>query len=119
MKLKDIVLNANNIPVNEEFVTKVESVYSCELSETIKHILSIDPNVVYDDRDDLIKLENNMIFEASKEANSDYISNHLLPIFDKLDNDYICYDYANNVWCMFNTVDGLTFNKQKNFSDLF
>jgi hypothetical protein len=119
MKLKDVVLNANNIPVNEEFLTKVESVYSCELPEIMKHILSIDPNVAYDDRDDLFKLENNMILEASKEMNSDFVGHNLLPIFDRFDNDYICYDYANNVWCMFNTVDDLTFNKQKNFSDLF
>jgi len=60
-----------------------------------------------------------MILDASKEMNSDFAGNHLLPIFDRFDSDYICYNYANNMWYTFNTVDNLVFNKQKNFSDLF
>lgn len=119
MKLKDLVLNAHNIPINEEFVSKVESVYSCELPEMIKHILSIDPSAAYDDRNDLFKLANDMILEASEDMDSDFISHRLLPIFDLFDNDYICYDITNDQWCMFNIVDDLTFNRQKNFLDLF
>jgi len=44
MKLKDVVADANNIPINEEFINKVESVYSCKLPEMVKRVLSVDSN---------------------------------------------------------------------------
>jgi len=57
--------------------------------------------------------------EKSEEMNCDFIANKLLPVFDIFDNDYICYNYANDTWCMFNTVDDLIFNKDKDLLDLF
>lgn len=120
MKLTDVIRDVNNIEINEMFVNEVENVYSCELPEIIKHILSTPVNSKsYDESPILRKLPNDMILEATKEMKSDFIGNKLLPVFDSGDNDYICYDYANNIWCMFNTSDNSVFNKHENFSGLF
>jgi hypothetical protein len=120
MKIIDEINNVNSVEIEKEFVDKVESVYSCKLPEIIKHILCIPYNSKnYDEQIILKKLSNDMILEAKEEIKSNFIEKNLLPLFDSGDNDYICYDYANNIWCMFNTVNDSVFNKQENFSELF
>jgi hypothetical protein len=118
MKLRDKIVSANSIPINGELVEKIEMVYSCKLPEIVRHILSIETSVDYEDRNDLSKLSDSMMLEVSSELNSGFTEINLLPIFDKYDNDYVCYDYINDLWCMFNTVNDLVFNKQKNILDL-
>lgn len=121
MKITDEIKNSHNIEIDEKFIAKVEEVYMCELPETVKHILCIpDRPEGYEERPhSMHKLHNDMILEASEEMGCDFINHKLLPVFDIFDNDYICYNYANDTWCMFNTVDDLAFNKDKDLLDLF
>lgn len=121
MKITDEIRNANSIEIDEEFVNKVEKVYSCKLPEMIKHIFCIPHRLGgYEERPgSLRKFENDMILEATKEMQSGFKENQMVPIFDLFDNDYVCYDYANNTWCVFNTVDNLTYNEHENLLELF
>ena len=121
MKIKDEIKNASNNKIDQKFIAEVEKVYMCKLPEMVKHILCIpDSPDGYEERPhSMHKLQNDMILEASEEMSCDFVAHHLLPVFDMFDNDYICYDYANNMWCMFNIVDELAFNEQKELLDLF
>lgn len=119
MKLAEVIRNADKIIIDNSLVSRVESTYSCKLPEFVKHILSIPedgPN--YEEQVILLKLSNNMILKATEEMNSDFISNHVLPLFDLGDNDYLCYDYSDRLWCMYNIVDDSAFNKHKDILDL-
>ncbi len=120
MKLTDEIQNVNSIEIDKEFIVKVEEVYSCKLPEFVKHILSIPHRQGgYEERPgSLRKLENDMILVASEEMQSDFKGSHLVPIFDFFDNDYLCYDCANNSWCMYNTVDDHSYNKHGALSEL-
>jgi len=120
MKLIDVIRNAENIVVDGSFVSQVESVYPCKLPEFVKHILCIpDDGINYEESVLLRKLSNDMILEATEEMNSDFIGNHLLPLFDYGDNDYICYGYSSQLWCMYNIVDDISFNEHEDILDLF
>lgn len=120
MKLSEIICNADNVEIDDDFVNQIENVYSCKLPENVKHILCIPENEEnYDERLILQKLSNDMILEATEEMNSDFIGNHLIPLFDCGDNDYICYNYENGIWCMFNIVNDLVFNRNQTLLDLF
>lgn len=119
MKLAEVISNADKIKIDDSFVSHVESVYSCKLPKFVTQILCIpenEPN--YDEQIILRKLSNEMILEATEEMNSDFIGNHLLPLFDFGDNDYLCYDYSSRLWCMYNIVDDSLFNRHENILDL-
>lgn len=120
MKLTDEIRNVNAIEIDEEFIDKVEEVYSCKLPELVKHILSIPHRQGgYEERPgSLRKLGNDMILEASEEMQSDFKGSYLVPIFDFFDNDYLCYDYAKNTWCMYHTVSGQVYNGHENILEL-
>jgi hypothetical protein len=119
MKLADVIRNINSIEIDASFVLQVEDLYCCKLPEDAARILCIPVNEEnYDEQVILRKLSRDMILEASEEMNSDFIGYKLLPLFDCGDNDYICYDFENNIWCMFNIVDDSIFNKHKGILDL-
>ncbi len=119
MKLADVIRNADNIVIDNSFVRQIESVYFCKLPIFVTHILCIPENEFnYDEQVILRKLSNDMILEATIELKSDFISNHLLPLFDCGDNDYLCYDYSKGLWCMYNIVDDTAFNKHAEIIDL-
>ncbi|WKZ31090.1 MAG: hypothetical protein QY318_04610 [Candidatus Dojkabacteria bacterium] len=85
----------------------------------MKQILSIPENVSdYDEPIILRKLSSDMILKATEEMNSDFIGNHVLPIFDCSDNDYLGYDYSSKLWCMYNIVDDVSFNEHEDILDL-
>lgn len=121
MKLTDITLEANKFAIDDTFINKVETIYSCKLPYIVKHILCIpDGAIDYGDRtNSMHKLPNDLVLTASEEMHSDFIGNHLLPIFDIHENDYVCYDFLKNTWCMFHTVGDYVFNGSDNLSELF
>jgi hypothetical protein len=114
MKLADVIRNADKIVIDDSFVNRVEVVYSCKLPKFVKYILCIPENESFDEPVILHKLSNDMILEATEEMNSDFISNHVLPLFDCSDNDYLCYDYSSQIWCMYNIVNDRAFDKHEN-----
>lgn len=119
MKLTDIVYNADNIIVDDLFVSQVEDIYGCKLPDFVRHILCIPVNDSnYEEAAVLYKLSNDMILGATEEMRSDFIGNHLLPLFDCSDNDYLCYDYSGQCWCMHNIADDSTFNRHTDILEL-
>ena len=118
MKLIDLAVNPESIPIDVDFVNQVETIYKCKLPDSVKHILSIDSELRFDDKGRMFKLTKDMILDASLAMNTDFLKFNLLPIFDLYDNDYVCYDYTNGVWCQFNIVIDLLFNQNKSLKDL-
>ena len=45
------------------------------------------------------------IRDANEDLEVDFISLQLIPLIDCYDNDYICYDFKNDIWVVFNIVD--------------
>lgn len=112
MKFEDIIKQINNIEIDEEFTNKVEQVYSCELSDFVKRLLSIPETIDYEEKEiSLFKMSNDFILEANEELQCDFISKHLIPIFDCYENDYLCYDFLNNIYVVYNVFEELTFDR--------
>lgn len=119
MKLSEITENRLDNIINEQFVNLVETIYSCSLPDFVKHLLSLSgEDIDYETKTGLIRKLSDELITSPEELGGNLIELGFLPLFDLYDNDYLCYDFRNYSWCMFNTVNGLAYNKQLNFSDV-
>ena len=118
MNLKDTLSRIVSLPIDNSFVSKVENLYRTSISDDVKRVLSISKEAAfYDDVSLLRGLSNAEVLNASTDMAVDFLSKHLLPIFDIGDNDYIVYDLAEKCWHKFNIVDEVKFSKANSLSD--
>lgn len=119
MNLCDVILNINNVKKNENLIKQIEAIYKCQLNDFASRVISIiDNGLPLDEENCLYKVSDGMIIAASEEMQIDFANIHLIPIFDYNDNDYICYDFANDQWCIFNIVDEIRCKENKELLDL-
>jgi len=112
MKLKETLNKLVNVIINEDFVKRVEAMYSREIPDEIKRIVSINKDTVfYDDFPLLRGLSHSEIFDSSHDMSVDFIHKGIIPLFDVGDNDYIVYDVLEKRWYTFNIVNEVKFNK--------
>lgn len=118
MKLKSVIESLSKVTIDREFVAQLEKMYSTELPEKVKKVVSIDKaSVFYDDFELLRGLSQEEIIEASEDMAVDFISTGLIPLFDIGDNDYIAYDTIDQMWCKFNIVDEIKFCKAQDLDE--
>lgn len=118
MKLKNVLDSLAKVAIDREFVGCLERMYSTELSEKVKKVVSINKDTVfYDDFELLRGLSQDEILEASSDMAVDFVSLGLIPLFDIGDNDYIAYDATAKMWCKFNIVDEIKFCKAQDLNE--
>ena len=64
-------------------------------------------------------MDNGLILEPEEDLFCDFKSMSLIPIFDCYDNNYLCYDYDNNQWCIFNSIDESPYDKNTDILKLY
>ena len=110
----EFLSDAKTQPIDTNFIEKLENVYGANLDEYISRLLSYAPSGAFFEGDGASRiLSHNWILDASDDMAVDFIKWQLIPVFDMLDNDFICYDVANENWCMFNIAEELKFNEGK------
>ena len=113
MNFKDVFANINDMPINKALVERVQKRYKTEeLPDEVKRVLSLHSEVTfYDDRPLLRGLASHEVLRANEDLDVDFIAQLLLPVFDTGDNDYIVFDFSEQVWCLFNIVEEIKFKK--------
>ena len=64
----------------------------------------------------LRKLSSGEMYKSKDYLEYDFNIKKLVPIFDIMDNDFLCFDIAKNKYCCFNMIDEVSFDEQ---TDLF
>ena len=119
MNFRKIFANIYEMPIDEALVEQVQKNYEMELPQVVKHILSLHHEVsFYDDIPLLRGLSFHEILTANEDLKVDFIAQSLLPVFDIGDNDFVVYDFSEQVWCLFNIVDEVKFRKSSDILTL-
>jgi hypothetical protein len=117
MKLADVIKSLDQVQINKAFIDALEKFYGASFPDEVKRAASISSETVfYDDLPILRGLSNDEVMNASAELSVDFAYNHLLPLFDTGDNDYIVFDTKEKCWYLFNIVDETKFKKASKLS---
>ncbi len=116
MKLKDFIFlkqnNANNL-LQTLNITITNSEAEQIFNKIQPHSLFFDDEKFYR----LLCIDE--ITNSNSEFLVDFTSYNLIPIIDCGDNDFICYNYKKNMWCIFNIADETSFNETTSILDYF
>ena len=116
MNLKDFILlkqnNENNLPQTLKL--------TISNSEAVQLLNKVQTEPIFFDDEKFYRL---LCIDEITNSNSeflvDFTSYNLLPIIDCGDNDFICYNYNENIWCFFNIADEISFNETTSILDYF
>jgi hydrogenase maturation factor HypE len=118
MKLREALEKISDVLVNDDFVSDIENLYEESLSDELKKIVSLNRETeFYDDRDLLRALSNTEVLNATEDLSVDFVGISLLPLFDVGDNDFVCFDFNEKCWYLFNIVDEVKFKKSASIVD--
>lgn len=99
-------------------VTKIEKLYSVTLSSELACIVSnLGKTIFFDDNMFVRLLDFQEVLNAELDMNVEFITKGIVPIFDLGDNDYLSFDFKEQMWCKFNIVDELCFSYKAKLSD--
>ncbi len=118
MLITEYVNSLENTNINQSKVTIINDTYKCTLPIEIQKIITNNEKSIFLDNECRI-LSFQEIVDANSDLHVDFIKQMLLPIADCYDNDFLVYDYKNNVWCMYNIIDELIFDKNIDLNKLF
>ncbi len=106
--------------INETIINKVfiQNYFMEELqSEELKKVLSLENDFYTNQKNSEVrKLSQNEISKSEEYLDYDFKNEKLIPLFDIMDNDYLCFDNKKKEYCIFNIIDEISFSNQK---DLF
>lgn len=112
MNKSEFMAVLNTISQNETIINEIEKKYECKLPNLIKKLISISKNPTFVEGEKRI-LSFEEILYASEDLHVDFFKYSLLPLIDCFDNDFLCYNMKENVYCYLNITDFTIFNKKK------
>ena len=103
--------------LDEDKVRKITDIYSDKLPEIVKKIISCSESGGFLD-DELRILSYAEVVNAENDLHVPFKELGIVPLFDSGDNDFIVFDYTNNIWAKFNIVDKILFKKRHSLEEL-
>lgn len=118
MEIKTLLERMNIAEVNTEKVTLVNEKYNVQISNELEKIVSLlsDESQFFDD---FRLLSFDEVLNASEEFGYDFGMNHMLPILEGTENDFVVYQFNPQQWAKFNLTDEVDFKFRKNLADIF
>ncbi len=112
---KDLIIQ---VEIDDGFINECNSVYNTRIDYIAKE-LSLKPDFYETSKKRKIrKLCNNEILDSKDVLDFDFASQSLVPLFDVMDNNYLCFDYAKKQFCFFNTIDEISSDYKESIMDL-
>jgi hypothetical protein len=97
------------VQINDEVVQQYENAYKNNLPEKLKRIASNKADF-YDTGKRIYRLLTvPEVLDTKKYLGIDLQTMHKIPIFDIGDNDFICYDFIEGKYHVFNIIDNTAF----------
>lgn len=117
MTKQEYLQSVNRFAIDQNKLQTIYAIYTGRFPETLERIISGSNESVFFDDDTRILSFAEMV-DAEQDLHIDFKRKELMPIADCGDNDFIVYDYANNVWAKFNIVDETIFMKRAELGEL-
>lgn len=103
---------------DDNFVKKCAQTYHTDLS-LVENIVSLSSDFYINDANrTLRKLQNSEILNSKENLNYDFVAANYIPIFDIMDNNYLCLDIQKKQFCVFNIIDEIASNHKIDIFDL-
>jgi len=110
MRFKDFIQQLDQIQVDEFAVQALNEHFQCQLPQEAQKVVSFQTEgFFFDDSIGYHLLSLKQILQASRELQVDFQFIRLMPVMDISSNDFICFDYSLNTWCVYNIVDETRF----------
>lgn len=104
----------DNIKIDKTLISQIEKKYG-DVPNEVKKILSYKENRRF--IGDWRVVSKQEILVSVEEIHVDFVAENIIPVFDTMDNDFICYDLKKKNWTLFNIVDRIKFSPQKDICD--
>lgn len=118
MNRKEFVDSLKNVSVSADVKSRVLEVYN-DVPEIVLKILTKYPSPELFDENESRTLSINEVLHAEEDNGVPFKTKKIVPIADMGNNDFIVYNGATFIWCMYNILDEITFNESKDFESLF
>lgn len=118
MNKKDYINSLPSQIIDEEKVKRIEELYQCHISDDVKRIVSNCDDTLFFDDDDCRVLSFEEIIDAEQDLQVDFVKNHMIPLFDCFDNDFIVYRTDSHSWTMYNIVDQIDCQDADSYEEL-
>ena len=106
------------VKVNDKFIDKCNSIFNAKIDYIGKE-LSLKPGFYGNiNKREIRKLSNDEILESKNALDFDFTIQSLIPIFDVMDNNYLCFDSRKKQFCIFNTIDEIASDYKDAIMDL-
>lgn len=117
MKRAEYLEKIQGTEINTEVVTKIETLYGYPLPLCIQKMVSYsEAGIFFDDGYRTLSVAE--ILEAEHDLHVDFISQHMIPVIDCSENDFVVYLFCDKVWSKFNIVDECFFKRRTSLHDL-
>jgi len=116
MELSEFFTQIGNCVIDTVKVSKIEKMYGAVLPEIAKKIISYSNKPVFVGEYRVISYSE--IVNAEDDLHVPFINKGMIPFVDCMNNDFIVYDFANNIWTKYNIVDRCRFAEQKSLEQL-
>lgn len=107
MELYDFFEDVKSTNIDCSKVENVEKKYNATLSEIAKGIISVVEEALF--IQDYRVISYSEIMNAEDDLHVCFSDEGIIPFVDCMDNDFIVYDFKNEVWTRFNIVEKCKF----------
>jgi hypothetical protein len=116
MTNKEYLEGMDELQIDNEKVSKIESLYGSKVPEVVKKIISNNDETIFLEECRVLSLVE--IADAETDLHVDFKGKQILPLFDCMDNDFIVYHYGTGKWSLFNIVDECVFKMRDSLAEL-
>ena len=91
-------------------INEIERLYKAKLPAHAKDFIKFNETQFYNYNESSYRLlAVKEILNANEELEINFVKKELLPLFDTMDNDFICYDFQQDKFCLFNIIEDVKY----------
>ena len=119
MKINDFIVQLEKAKAEKNIFEQIARQYQIIDTDAPAVIFSLEKKgMFFDDKNFIRLLSLDEVIKASEELHVDFINLSIIPIFDIMDNDFICYDYKSKTWCKYNIIDEVKYKTNSQLINL-
>ncbi|MCQ6558479.1 hypothetical protein [Paenibacillus mendelii] len=113
-------LQAEPMPAEKiaSMLKMIEERYGFQPTGDVLRILELGGTAVYSGKPPLRFIGLEEIIHAEAYLHVDFAGRSLLPLFDLHENDFICYQFTDHRFCVFNIIDYSLFGQNSSIQEL-
>ena len=116
MNVSECIKKITETKINEKIGVKLNKLYGAELPDIVVKMVTLFECGGF--VEDYRFLSLNEVVHAEADLHIPFKKRQIIPLIDTGDNDFIAYNFAENVWLRYNVVEEVGFGKKKNLNEI-